>query len=87
MDLEEDSAADAFFADLLDAVGQQLQSPQTAFVRKTLDRLIAGGLDDDEAREAIARCLAEETDRMFRSQQPFDLEGYRRSLERISPGS
>lgn len=86
MDLDEDSAADSFFADLLDAVDQQLASPQTAYVKKACDRLVAGGMEADAAREAIARCLAEESDRMFRCQRPFDEAAYRSSLDRISPG-
>ena len=85
MDLDEDSAADSFFADLLDAVDQQLANPQTAYVRKAFDRLVALGVEADAAREAIARCLAEETDRMFRARRPFDEAAYRSSLERISP--
>ncbi|GAA5481879.1 hypothetical protein [Haloferula sargassicola] len=89
MDLpfSEDDAADRFFEDLLDAVDQQLASPATPFVSKTLDRLVREGLEPEEAREAIARVLAEETDRVVRTKRPFDLEGYRKSLERISPGS
>ncbi|MBB5350507.1 hypothetical protein HNR46_000735 [Haloferula luteola] len=89
MDLpfNEDDEADRFFHDLLDAVDQQRVSPQTPFVAKTVDRLIREGLEEDEAREAVARCLAEETDRVLRSGRPFDLEAYRRSLDKISPGS
>jgi hypothetical protein len=87
MDLDEDSAADAFFRDLLDAVDQQLASGATPFVGKTLDRLVKAGMEIDAAKEAIAACLAEESDRMFRSGKPFDLDSYRKSLERISPPS
>lgn len=87
MDLDEDSAADAFFRDLLDAVDQQLASGATPFVGKTLDRLVKAGMEIDAAKEAIAACLAEESDRMFRSGKPFDLDFYRKSLERISPPS
>jgi hypothetical protein len=87
MDLDEDSAADAFFRDLLDAVDQQLASGATPFVGRTLERLVKAGMEIDAAREAIAGCLAEESDRMFRSGRPFDLESYRKSLERISPPS
>ncbi len=89
MDLpfDDDAAADRFFDDLLDAVDQQLTSPATPFVSKTLDRLMKEGMERDEAREAIARCLAEEADQVMRSGRAFDLDGYRKSLERISPGS
>lgn len=80
-----DSSADAFFDELRDAVAQQLDSPATRYVRATRDRLISEGLSEDEALERIAACLAEESDRMFRSQRPFNEAAYRTSLERISP--
>lgn len=84
--MDEDTEADRFFEELLHAIDQQLEAPKTAYVRKTLDRLIKEGLEPEEAREAIARCLAEATDRMFRSQRPFDEDAYRTSLEMIKPG-
>ncbi|MBK1826182.1 hypothetical protein [Haloferula rosea] len=82
-----DEAADAFFDELLAAVDQQLQSPDTPYVSKTFKRLLTAGLDEGEAREAIARCLAEITDQVVRSGRPFDADAYRISLERINPGS
>ncbi|BCX50188.1 conserved hypothetical protein [Haloferula helveola] len=84
--MDEDEQADAFFEELLGAVDQQLESDSTPYVRKQYDRLTKAGLSDDEAREAIARCLAEETDRMYRSKKPFDEKAYRTSLEMINPG-
>lgn len=83
--MDEDTEADRFFEELLHAVDQQLDASGTAYVRKTLDRLVKAGLEEHEAREAIARCLAEESDRMFRSQRPFDEDAYRTSLEMINP--
>lgn len=85
MNLDEDSAADAFFDDLISAVEQQLESKDTAFVRKVYEKLLDGGMTESEAKEAMAACLAEESDKMFRSQKPFDTDSYRRSLESISP--
>lgn len=84
---DDDEAADAFFDELLLAVDQQLKSKATPYVLKTLDRLKADGLSDEEARETIARCLAEITDQVVRSGRPFDAEAYRISLERTKPGS
>jgi len=83
--MDEDTEADRFFEELRHAVDQQLEAPRTAYVRATLDRLLAAGLTDEEAREAIARCLAVESDRMFRTRRPFDEDAYRTSLEMISP--
>lgn len=84
---DDDEAADAFFNELLAAVDQQIQSKETAYVAKTYERLQTDGLSDEDAREAIARCLAEITDQVVRSGRPFDADAYRISLERISPGS
>ena len=84
--MDEDTEADRFFEELLHAVDQQLESAGTIYVRKTFERLTKAGVEPDEAREAIARCLAEATDRMFRSQRPFDEDAYRTSLEMINPG-
>lgn len=81
----EDPAADAFFGDLIDAVEQQIASPATRYVAATFERLLRDGLDADAARELIAACLAEESDRMFRSRRPFDEAGYRRRLDQL-PG-
>jgi hypothetical protein len=83
--MDEDTEANRFFDELLHAVDQQLESNQTRYVRETYDRLIRAGLDDAEVREAIARCLAEESDRMFHSRKPFDEASYRTSLEMINP--
>lgn len=84
---DDDEAADAFFDELLAAVNQQIQSKETAYVAKTYERLQAAGLSAEEARESIARCLAEITDQVVRSGRPFDGNAYRMSLERINPGS
>ncbi len=85
MNLDEDSAADAFFEDLIAAVEQQLDARETPFVRKAYESLLDQGMSETDAKEAIAQCLAEETDKMFRAQRPFDLAAYRKSLESINP--
>lgn len=82
----DDDTADRFFDDLLAAVGQQLDSPATAYVRRTYERLLKEGMDDAGAREAIAECLAEATDRMYRTRRPFDEQAYRALLEMTSAG-
>lgn len=83
--MDEDTEADRFFDELLRAVDEQLASPRTPYVRKILERLVKAGLEEDEAREAIARTLAEESDRMFRTRRPFDEDAYRNALEAIDP--
>ena len=85
MDLpfNEDEQADAFFAALLTAVDEQLASKETPYVAATHKRLLKAGLSDDEAREEIAKCLAEESDRMLRSGRPFDSRSYQERLSSI----
>jgi len=69
--------------DLLAAIEQQLASPQTPYVRKTLDRLISDGLEESEAKTQIALCLGEEMDQILRKKRPFDEKSYRASLEML----
>lgn len=76
---------DAFFQDLLAAVEQQLASPQTRYVAKTLERLTAKGLTEEDAKERIAACLGEETDAMYRRKSGFDEKSYREKLNAIDP--
>lgn len=83
--MDEDTEADRFFEELLQAVDQQLASPATAYVGATCERLVKAGMSAEEAREAIARCLAHETDRMFRGRRPFDEAAYRTALGEITP--
>ncbi|TAE77456.1 MAG: hypothetical protein EAZ65_07555 [Verrucomicrobia bacterium] len=76
---------DAFFQDLLDAVEQQLQAPQTRYVAKTFERLTSKGMNPEDAKERIAACLGEETDAMYRRKSGFDEKSYREKLEAIDP--
>jgi hypothetical protein len=75
---------EAFFSDFLAAVEQQLQSPQTPYVTKTLKRLVQGGLEESEAKERIAECLAEEMDVMYRRRRGFDEKSYRTRLNELT---
>lgn len=74
---------DDLLPDLLAAVDQQLTSPQTPYVGKTLARLVTLGIDADEAKTQIAICLGEEMDAILRTRKPFDEKAYRASLEAL----
>lgn len=74
---------DAFFNDLLAAVEQQLTAPQTRYVARTYERLIARGMPAEEAKEAIAEALGEETDAMYRRRSGFDEKSYRQRLDEL----
>ena len=71
---------------LLPAVDQQLQSPQTPYVKSTFVRLVEqDNLSPDKARELIAICLADESNRMFIDKRDFDVTRYEHLLANL-PG-
>lgn len=73
--------SDELLPDLLAAVEQQLVSPQTKYVAKTLERLKKAGLEDGEAKNQIALCLGEQMDEMMRTKRGFDEKAYREALD------
>jgi hypothetical protein len=68
---------------LLQAVDEQLRSPQTPYVKATYDRLRASGMNDEQTREEIADCLGEELDEMLRQNRGFDETLYKKMLEAL----
>jgi hypothetical protein len=68
---------------LMQAIDEQLQSPQTPYVRKTLNRLLALGLSEQQAREEMADCLGEELDDMLAKSRPFQEKSYRALLDAL----
>lgn len=74
---------DDLLPDLLAAVEQQLGSPQTPYVAKTLARLIKLGIEESEAKTQIALCLGEEMDQILRKRRVFDEKAYRNSLDAL----
>ena len=71
---------------LLPAVDQQLESPQTPYVKSTFNRLVEQQqLSPDQARELIALCLADESNRMYIDKRDFDVVRYQQLLEAL-PG-
>ena len=73
--------SDELLPDLLAAVEQQLVSPQTKYVAKTLQRLVKAGLEESEAKNQIAICLGEEMDQVLRKKRGFDEKAYREALD------
>ena len=71
---------------LLPAVEQQLESEQTPYVKETFIRLVEKEeISPDEAKELIALCLADESNRMFIDKRDFDVARYQELLEQL-PG-
>ena len=72
---------------LLPAVDQQLESTQTTYVKSTFDRLVEQEqLSPDQAKELIAICLADESNRMYVDKRDFDIERYQQLLEELPGG-
>lgn len=72
---------DDLLPDLLTAVEQQLASPQTPYVAKTLARLLQLGVEEADAKTQIAICLGEQMDRILQTRKPFDEKAYRQNLD------
>jgi len=75
--------SDEILPDLIAAVDQQLESPRTAYVAKTLKRLQKSGLDEEQAKEQIAICLGEEMDQVLRKKRGFNEKAYQESLAEL----
>ncbi len=69
---------------LLPAVEQQLESDQTPYVKATFNRLVEQEkISPDEAKELIAICLADESNRMYIDKRDFDIQRYQQLLENL----
>jgi hypothetical protein len=69
---------------LLPAVEQQLESSETPYVKQTFTRLVEKeSLTPDEAKELIALCLADESNRMFIDKRDFDIIRYQKLLDSL----
>lgn len=69
---------------LLPAVEQQLESDQTPYVKATFIRLVEQEkISPDEAKELIAICLADESNRMYIDKRDFDIQRYQQLLENL----
>ena len=69
---------------LIPAVEQQIESPETPLVREILERLInEEGINENDAKEMIAICLADESNRMFVEKRDFDLDRYQELLDSL----
>lgn len=75
---------DSLIESLLPAVEQQLESPDTPYVKETFTRLVEEeSLSPDEAKEMIALALADESNRMFIEKRDFDVARYRELLDSL----
>lgn len=66
---------------LLPAIEEQLQSPETRYVRETFERLLTEpDIDEEEARAMLAFCLADELEAMTVEERTFDTPRYQMLL-------
>lgn len=66
---------------LLPAINEQLDSPETPYVREAYVRLLAEpDIEDEEARAMLAFCLADEIEAMGSQERPFDSDRYQMLL-------
>jgi hypothetical protein len=73
---------DESLGDLLPLIAQQLESPDTPYVREAFERLLAEpDIDEEEARAMLAFCLADELEAMGTEDRGFDTERYRMILQ------
>ena len=69
---------------LLPAVEQQMESKDTPYVKKTFTRLVEEEkMSPEESLEAIALCLADESNRMYIDKRNFDEARYQELLNRL----
>ena len=74
---------DQLIESMLPAVEEQLASPETVYVQKAVDRLVASGETPEEARRLVAFCLADEANRMMIESRGFDAARYQRLLKSL----
>ena len=66
---------------LLPAIEQQLESADTPYVKAVFIRLVEKeDVSPDQAKEMLALCLADESNRMFIDQRDFDVKRYQELL-------
>ena len=72
---------DSLISSLIPAVEQQLKSEETQYVKATFTRLVEQEkFSPNDAMEAIALCLADESNRMLIDKRNFDVLRYQELL-------
>ena len=67
---------------LLPAVEEQLNSPETPYVREAFDRILTKpDIEEEEAKAMLAFCLADEVEAMMADERDFDGNRYKMLLE------
>lgn len=64
-------------------IEDQLSSVKPVYVATTLERLLAEGFSEDEAKNMMAAIVAHHMGNMINDDQPFNSEEYRRLLDQL----
>ena len=70
-------------AAMLQVVDNQLRDGEPPETRQTLERLMAEGHSETEARQLIAAVVSGEIFNMLKSNRPYDEAGYVAALQRL----
>jgi len=70
-------------ASFLEVVDNQLKANDPQETRQTLDRLIAQGISQDDAKIYIAQAVCVEVFNILKHNQPSDQARYLRNLQRL----
>ena len=66
----------------LPAIEEQLNSPETPYVREAFDRILnEPDIEEEEAKAMLAFCLADEIEAMMAGEREFDGKRYLMLLE------
>ena len=66
---------------LLPAIEEQLNSPETPYVREAFERILTEpDIEEDEAKAMLAFCLADEIEAMMSDEREFDGNRYQMLL-------
>lgn len=68
---------------IIEVVDNQLDANDPPEIRQTLDRLIAEGFSEDEAKELIGNVVVMEVFEVLKAGQPFDIKRYAAALARL----
>lgn len=68
---------------LVQAIENQLESGEPAFVQAVLNKLTLVGREREESVQMMAMVLAHEVDAMLREDRPFDAERYEQLLRAL----
>ena len=70
----------------MEVVENQLRDLDPPETKQTFDRLLAEGIDDDEARRMIAAVVVAEIHHMEKNGTPFNRRRYSKGLSRLPSG-